>query len=206
MKILLISAGTSESGATERAVLEAKNALLISGAEVDVFYLREHTVAACCGCGACRTKEGCRIEDEATRLSKRLYLYDGFIFLTPTHFGGAHGGLKSLMGRLFYSKKGDFKNKPCGAVATSRRGGNMAALDEIQRFFYFAEAICVSGNYPAILHGTSLAEAQEDKEGLQSIRTLAKKLVWCAKCFETSRRLGILPPTDEEKLKTPFIR
>ncbi len=206
MKILLVNAGSSSEGATARAVEEARQSLLLGGAEIEILSLAKEKIACCTGCGACKKEGKCVISDIATDFAPTLAEFDGFIFFTPTHYAGATGTLKSFMGRIFYSSLDFLRQKPCGAVSVSRRGGNVTALEEITRFFSFAEIITVSGNYPAILHGTSYKEADCDKEGLQTIRTLTKNMMWVIKCLVYGKRVGILPPKKEEKIKTPFIR
>lgn len=206
MKILLISAGTHIHGATERAALEAERTIRQAGETCETFRLYTESTAACNGCGACKKSGSCIHADSAQRLADAVEDFDGYIFFSPVHYGGATGALKTAMGRLFFSRHSVLEYKPAAAVAVSRRGGNVTAVEEMTRFFSFASMPCVFGNYPAIIHGTGYAEAERDLEGLQTVRSVAENMVWLIRCIEAGRSMGIRHPTPEKKIKTDYIR
>ena len=137
MKILLVTAGTKDSGATERCVLEAEKEIKKLGCECEIFRLRPEPVTTCAGCGGCGKLGHCIHDDAATALGERVGAADGYIFFTPVHFGGAAGIMKAALGRVFVSKKSELEYKPASAVAVSRRGGNFTALEEISRLSLF---------------------------------------------------------------------
>ena len=206
MKILLVTAGTKDSGATERCVLEAEREIKKLGGESEIFRLRPEAVTSCSGCGGCKAKGRCIHEDAATALGDRVSGCDGYIFFTPVHFGGAAGIMKAALGRVFISKRADLEYKPASVVAVSRRGGNFTAIEEISRFFGFASMPYVPGNYPGVSHGSSGIEAEEDKEGLQTVRSIAANMTWLIKCINCAKDAGIDRPTPEPKIKTGFVR
>lgn len=206
MKVLLISAGTKKEGTTNRALEEAKSAICVSGGEYEVLNLYSTAIPSCSGCGWCRNGAGCVHNDIARTLAEMSRDFDAFIFFTPVHYGGASGVLKSALGRALYSRKAHFEHKPALSVAVSRRGGNFTAIEEINRFFLFANMTIVAGNYPPILHGSSAKEAEEDKEGLQSIRSAVSELLWISRCIEIGKKSGCLPFFSEEKIRTDYIR
>ena len=194
MKILLLSAGTKKHGATSRAVLEAEGTLLKLGAETETVEICDETIPSCSACGVCK-KTGCCVHKDSIRsLGDRLYSFDGFIFFTPVHYGGAAGSIKSALGRLFYSKKKSLEYKPASAVAIARRGGNISALEEITRFFSFASMPYVPGNYPGIIYGRNREEVQKDEEGLKTIRTICENMVWLICAIEAGTQSGIEHP------------
>ena len=193
MKILLISGSTKTGGATQRAVDEAASALKKNGVSYEIFNLYSELIATCTGCGACRMGDGCIYDDAATDLGKICADFDGYIFFTPVHYGGATGAIKAAMSRLFYSKKKCLEYKPAAAVAVSRRAGNVAALEEITRFFYFASMPIVTGIYPGVAYGTTKEEVGCDSEGLAAVRSIAENMVWLIQCIEAGRRVGINP-------------
>ena len=193
MKILLISAGTKENGATERAVREASDVLVKNGVNYDIFRLYTSAIQTCNGCGVCIVKNRCIHEDNATRLADIAADFDGYIFFTPVHYAGASGAMKSALARLFYSKKKSLEYKPAAAVAVSRRAGNVCATEEITRFFSFASMPCVSGNYPGVIYGTTDKEIEKDTEGLKTIRSIAENMIWLLRCIEAGKSIGIYP-------------
>ena len=194
MKILLISASTKANGSTERAVKEAINVFRENGIDCEKFNLYSASVKSCSGCGACRKTGRCVYEDEATRLSDMCADFDGYIFFSPVHYGGATGAMKAAMGRLFYSGKKHLEYKPAAAVAVSRRAGNITAIEEMARFFYFASMPIVSGSYPGVLYGTDEEEIARDTEGLGTVRSIAKNMIWLIRSINAGKSSGIFHP------------
>lgn len=194
MKILLISAGTKRKGATARAVAEIEKVLTKNDFEYGKFDLFTESISACCGCDVCRKGMPCIHNDKASDLANICSAYDGYIFFTPVHFGGASGTLKSALGRVFYQAKKSLAFKPAATVAVSRRSGNVTALEEINRFFTFNNMPIVTGNYPAIIYGTSFEEVDNDQEGLQTLRSLAENMIWILKTIEYGKKGGIFHP------------
>ena len=45
----------------------------------------------------------------------------------------------------------------------------------------------------------------QDKEGLQTMRTLGENMAWLLKCIDTGRKSGIPEPIYEQKVMTNFI-
>jgi multimeric flavodoxin WrbA len=206
IKILLVHSGTKPSGSTMRAVYEAESEFQRLGISSDVFWLGNEAVFSCRGCGACKKTGECFLKDAAYDLSMLVKDYDGFIFFTPVHYAGASGNMISALSRLFFSKKCDLQYKPAAATSVSRRGGNVSALEEIERYFHFADMPVISGNYPGIIHGTVGDEIECDLEGLQTVRSIARNMTWIMRCIEAARKCGIYPEPEEEKIKTSYIR
>ncbi len=46
----------------------------------------------------------------------------------------------------------------------------------------------------------------QDKEGLQTMRTLGDNMAWLLKCIGAGREQGIIFPQYEAKIRTNFIR
>ena len=57
-----------------------------------------------------------------------------------------------------------------------------------------------------MVHGRVAADAEQDAEGLQTMRNLARNMVWMLKCFELGRQQGIPYPETEWDSTTNFIR
>ena len=202
MKILLVSGGKNENGATARVMKEAENVILNGGGEAISFHLSSAPISPCNGCGACRSLGECVINDRAKDLISAARECDGYIFFTPVHYGGASGGLKAAMGRLFYSSKEFLKFKPGAAVAVARRGGNVSATEEINKFFYFMNMPIISGNYPGVVYGKSYADVERDAEGLQTVRSIAENMIWLLKCISAGENAGVRRPEGEKKIMT----
>lgn len=193
MKILLISAATKPNGATERAVSEAADVFKENGICYEKFNLYPKSIGSCSGCGVCRKEGRCVYNDEVTRLADMCSDFDGYIFFSPVHYGGAAGIMKAAMTRLFYSKKKHLEYKPAAAIAVSRRAGNITAIEEMTRFFTFASMPVVSGAYPGVLYGATKEELENDGEGLRTVRSIAENMIWLIRAIDAGKSVGIHP-------------
>lgn len=199
MRALLINGSPHADGTTHRALAEGATTLTQLGIEVSCYHLGEGATHCCQGCGYCRASGRCRYEDDGVnRLAELCRESDGLLLGTPVHYAGASGLIKCVMGRLCYSAAATLTGKPVGLLAVCRRSGGVTALEELASFLPLCGAVQVYGNYYAVVHGTTPAEAEADAEGLQSVRAMAYALA------NTLR--GRHTPFPEDKLRTPFIR
>lgn len=205
MKILFINSSPKQSGSTARAISHMETAIRAEGIESERIWLGREATLSCLGCGQCGRTGECFYPDVVNTIAKKARDCDGFVFASPVHYAGATGMLKAVMGRLFYSAKDAFRQKPAVAVAVGRRGGNVSALAEIEKFFTFNEMPIISGNYWCILHGTTPDEVDRDLEGVQTVTVAAKNLAYLVRCMEIARQNGCLPPPPVEKIRTNYI-
>ena len=49
-------------------------------------------------------------------------------------------------------------------------------------------------------------DAEQDLEGMQTMRQLARNMAWMLKCIEAGRNAGVQLPEHETPVKTNFIR
>ena len=49
-------------------------------------------------------------------------------------------------------------------------------------------------------------EASQDEEGMQTMRNLARNMIWMMRCFKLGRESGILYPETETDACTNFIK
>ena len=64
----------------------------------------------------------------------------------------------------------------------------------------------VSSQYWNMVHGNSRIEVLQDKEGMQTMRTLAHNMAWLLKCIEAGKEKGIeFNPMHEPRVHTNFI-
>ena len=112
------------------------------------------------------------------------------------------------MDRVFYSAGGydTFKYKPGAAIAVARRGGTTAVLDGINKYFGIAQMPVVGSTYWNTVHGLYGEEASQDEESMQTMRNLARNMIWMIRCFKLGRESGILYPETETDACTNFIK
>lgn len=60
--------------------------------------------------------------------------------------------------------------------------------------------------YWNMVHGLYAEEAPQDEEGMQTIRNLARNMVWLMRCFAEGKKHGVLYPQTETSACTNFIK
>ncbi len=207
MKVLLINGSPHPRGTTFAALGVVAEELGREGVETELFHIGTEPIRGCMACPVCAKKEKnrCRYQDTVNQALDRMEGADGVIFGTPVHYAAASGALTSFMDRFFYGQSG-LAYKPAAAVAVARRGGNIGAFDQINRYFPISGMPIVPSQYWNIVFGMNPEELQKDEEGLQILRTLAKNMAWMLRCIEAGRLAGITPPQPEPRLRTNFIR
>ena len=90
------------------------------------------------------------------------------------------------------------------SVVVARRGGCSATFDELNKYFTISGMPVASSQYWNSAHGSVPGQAQEDLEGLQTMRTLANNMVFLMRSIELGKeKYGL--PQQEEHLWTNFI-
>lgn len=207
MKVLMVNGSPHEKGCTFTALSEIAEELAKQGIESEIFWLGIQPVAGCIGCGACRREgNGCFRKDVVNCFAEKAADADGFIFGSPVHWASASGAITSFMDRLFFSAAGVLRGKPAACVASARRAGTTATLDQMMKYFYICGLPIVPSQYWAMVHGSTPEDVRKDEEGLQIMRTLARNLAWMMRCFEAGRKAGISFPAQEPVVRTNFIR
>ena len=128
------------------------------------------------------------------------------LFGSPVYYANASGQISSFLDRAFYSGSAAFAYKPGAAVASCRRAGTTATLDQLNKYFTINCMPVVSSQYWNMVHGNTPEEVVQDKEGLQIMRTLGSNMAWLLHCIQAGKEQGIALPEREPKEKTNFIR
>ena len=124
---------------------------------------------------------------------------------SPVYYASANGTLISLLDRLFYSSHFDKTMKVGASVAVARRGGCSATFDELNKYFTISGMPVASSQYWNSVHGAAKGEAEQDEEGLQTMRTLAKNMAFLIKSIALGKeKYGL--PEKEPHLFTNFVR
>lgn len=206
MKVLLVNGSPHKQGCTFTALTEVAGALEKNGIATEILWLGVKPVAGCIGCGKCLTTGRCFIHDAVNDVIARSGEFDGYVFGSPVHFASATGAITSFMDRLFYGRTALFAYKPAAAVASCRRAGSSAALDQLNKYFSISRMPIVSSQYWNMVHGTTPDEVRRDAEGMQIMRTLGADMAWLLRCIEAGRAVGVGLPEEEEAVRTNFIR
>lgn len=204
MKVLLINGSPNAKGNTYTALSEVAAALKVAGVESEIISIGVKAVQGCIGCHKCTELGRCVFKDDLyNTVCEKLKTADGLIVGSPVYYAGPNGSLCALLDRVFYSASPLLQHKPAAAVAVCRRGGASATFDRLNKYFTISHMPVVPSQYWNIVHGMWPGEAVHDKEGLQTMRTLARNMVWMLKNLAS----GAAPiPEQEEWEGTNFIR
>ncbi len=209
MKVLLINGSPKPKGCTYTALSIVAKELEENGIETEIFQVGSKPVRGCIGCGAC-AKMGlgkCQFDDDTVNAAiEACKTADAIIVGSPVHYASASGAITSFMDRLFYAGGSNLAYKPGAVVASCRRGGASATLDQINKYFGITNMPVVSSNYWNMVHGNTPEEVLKDEEGVQTMRILGKNMAWVLKALNIAKENGINPPEREEKIRTNYIR
>lgn len=206
MKVLMLNGSAKPNGNTARALREIGAQLAQEGVEFEIVELGGQPIRDCLGCGGC-AKGPCVFDDDGVNeFVEKARAADGFVFATPVYYAHPSGRILSFLDRVFYSGGDAFAYKPGAAVAVARRGGTTASVDALGKYFGISQMPQVGSTYWSIVHGRVPGEAEQDAEGMQTMRNLARNMAWMLKCMEAGKKAGISLPDTERGNVTNFIR
>ncbi|MBQ7330413.1 MAG: flavodoxin family protein, partial [Oscillospiraceae bacterium] len=89
-------------------------------------------------------------------------------------------------------------------VAIARRGGCSATFDQLNKYFTISGMPVASSQYWNSVHGGAPGEAEQDGEGLQTMRVLARNMVFLMRSIALGKeKFGL--PQQEKRITTNFI-
>lgn len=205
MKVLIINGSPRFDGNTSLAINEMSKVFHDENIDVDLYQIGGENIRGCIACGYCHKNGKCAFDDVVNELVARLHEADGVVIATPVYYASPNGSLISLLDRMFYSNNEDLTMKVGTSVVVARRGGASSSFDVLNKYFTISGMPIVSSYYWNSVHGLNKGEAAEDKEGLRTMRMLAKNMVFLMKSIELGKnKLGL--PLKEKKEYTNFIR
>jgi len=206
MRVLMLNGSSKSNGNTFAALTEIGKQLNEEEIEYEIFQIGGKPVRDCIGCGQC-TEDGCVFtDDDVNAFIAKAKEADGFVFGTPVYYAHPSGRILSFLDRVFYSSGDVFKFKPGAAISVARRGGSSASFDCLNKYFGIAEMPIPGSSYWNIVYGRNPGEAEQDLEGMQTMRNLAKNMAWMLKCFELGKNNGIELPDSRIEVRTNMIR
>lgn len=211
MKVMLVNGSPHAQGTTNRALDEVAKALEADGVEVGRFWVGAKPIAGCIGCGYCGKHEGeCVFGDVVNEFNHLAAEYDGFVFGTPVHYAASSGAIASFMDRSFYSQANGGVNlypmKPGAAIVVARRGGCSSTFDQLNKYFSIVQMPIITSSYWNMVYGTSAEDAEQDLEGLRTMRVLGHNMAYFLRCKEAADAAGVPLPPVEPPARTNFIR
>ncbi|MCM1003807.1 MAG: flavodoxin family protein [Candidatus Gastranaerophilales bacterium] len=205
MNILLINGSPHVNGNTACALKEMAKVFEENGVNYEIINVGQKDVRGCIACRKCYETGKCVFDDIVNETAPKFEKADGIVVASPVYYASANGTLVSFLQRLFFSTSFDKSMKVGASVAVARRGGCSATFDELNKFFTISNMPVASSQYWNSVHGREAGEAMQDEEGLQTMRVLARNMIFMIKSIELGKQTyGI--PEKEERVFTHYIR
>ena len=205
MKVLLLNGSPKLKGNTAAALEEMVKIFHQEGIETEIVQVGNRDIRGCVCCYHCKQNGKCVFDDLVNETAPKLQEADGLVIASPVYYAMGNGTLVSFVQRLFYSTMFDKSMKVGASVVVARRGGLSSTYDELNKFFGISGMPIASGQYWNSLHGGKPGEVEQDPEGMQGMRTLARNMAFLMKSIALGKAQYGLP--EKEKIAfTNFVR
>ena len=129
---------------------------------------------------------------------------DGIVIGSPVYYSSPNGSLLSLLDRVFYQAS-NLEYKVGASIVSCRRGGASSTFDMLNKYFLISNMPIAPSNYWNMIHGSKAEDIYKDEEGIQTLKILARNMIFLMKSIKLGLDSG-LKPTLESKIKTNYIR
>ena len=206
MKVLLINGSPHGKGNTAIALNEMIKIFDAEGVETELIHIGHKVIRGCIGCGNCFKLHRCVFDDVVNEVAPKFIEAEGFVVGTPVYYGSPNATTLAFLDRLFYSTFANDKTLKVGAgVVVCRRGGATSSFDVLNKYFGMSGMTIAGSQYWNMVYGLNPGEANQDLEGLQTMRTLARNMTFLMKSIALGKeQFGL--PAKEEWIHTHFIR
>lgn len=205
MKVLMLNGSPRIDGNTTIALKEMEKEFLKEKIEVEIIQVGNLAIRGCIACNYCYKNDKCGINDIVNEISEKFKTADALVVASPVYYASANGTLISCLDRLFYSSHFDKRTKVGANVVVARRGGCSSTFDELNKYFSISGMPIATSQYWNSVHGRKVGEATQDLEGLQTMRTLAKNMIFLMKSISLGVQEFGLPEVEKPE-HTNFIK
>ena len=187
MKVILLNGSRREKGCTYTALSVVADTLKENGIDAEIVHA---------------------VPDDATvdAVAEKMKAADGLVIGSPVYWASPSGEIISFMDKLAGKAGAALTHKVGATVASARRAGTTATLDVLNKYLAYHQMVSVASNYWPMVHGNTPEEVRQDAEGMQTMRNLARNLLWMVQCIQAGKAAGLQPPQAESEARTNFIR
>ena len=186
-KVLLLNGSPHPNGCTAAALQEMIRVFEAEGVETELIQVGNKDIRGCIACGSCGKTGKCVFDDLVNEVAPKFEAADGLVVGSPVYYGSPNGTILSFMDRLFYSTPFSKHLKVGAAVVSCRRGGNTASFDVLNKYFTISSMPIAASTYWNQVHGFTAADVAKDKEGLQTMRNLARNMAFMIKAIADAK-------------------
>ena len=205
MKVLMINGSPHAKGNTYTALHEMEKIFAENCIDTEIVHIGNQAMRGCIACYSCAKNGKCVFNDIVNEMAPKFEACDGLVIGSPVYYASANATLIAFLDRLFYSTHFDKTMKVGASVVAARRGGLSSTFDELNKYFTITGMPVASSQYWNSIHGRKPGEAQQDAEGLQTMRTLARNMTFLMKSIALGKKAYGLPEKEPFE-RTNFIR
>ena len=212
MKVLMLNGSFNPDGSTSAGLEIMAKTFAEEGVETEIVTVGGKPIADCIACGKCAELKRCVFANDAVNdFAEKAKTSDGFVFGSPVYYAHPSGRIQSFLDRLFFStmnadRYASLRHKPCASIVVARRAGTSASFDVLNKYAGISQMIVVGSTYWNEFHALTKEDIPGDPEGLQTLRNLARNMVYVMRCLKAGRDAGIREPENESAVLTNFVR
>ena len=206
MRVLMINGSPDPKGCIATALAIAAEEFAAAGVECEQVQVGNKDIRGCIACGRCSELGRCVFDNDlVNETAPKLDAADGLIIGSPVYYGNPNGTVLSFMQRLLYSSNLDLRMKVGASIVSCRRGGNSATFEALNQFFGISGMPTVPSTYWNDVHGRTGEDVYKDEEGVQTMRNLARNMVFMMRAIADGRDAYGIPERNKE-IFTNFVR
>jgi multimeric flavodoxin WrbA len=187
IKVVAFNGSPRRGGNTAILLRYVLKELEAEGIETELVELAGEKIPGCRACQACsklKNRRCTQTGDIVNDSIEKMAAADGILLGSPTYYANITPELAALMHRAFYvaaANGGLFRRKVGAGVAVARRAGAIPAFDALNHFFLISQMIVPGSSYWNVGYGREKGEAEQDEEGIRTMRTLGQNMAWLLK-------------------------
>ena len=195
-KVLLLNGSPKANGCTAAALREMISVFEAEGIETELVHVGNKNIRGCVACGSCEKKGRCVFDDLVNEVAEKFRDADGLVVGSPVYYASPNGTVLSFLDRLFYSTPFSKHMKVGAAVVSARRGGNTASFDVLNKYFSISGMPVATSTYWNQVHGFTAEDVAKDREGLQTMRNLARNMAFMIRAIADAKEKYGLPEVE----------
>lgn len=205
MKVMMVNGSPKPKGNTAAALEEMRKIFEAAGVETEMVHVGNKPIRGCIACQKCSETGKCVFDDLVNETAPLFEECDGLVVGTPVYYASANATVIAYLDRLFFSTHFDKTMKVGASVVVSRRGGSSSTFDEMNKYFTISGMPVAPSQYWNMVYGLEPGDAAKDAEGMQTMRTLARNMVFLMQSIALGKeKYGL--PEKEPWTPTHFIR
>ena len=205
MKVMMVNGSPRTQGNTAAALEEMRKVFDAAGVETELVNIGLKPIRGCIACQKCSQTGKCVFDDVVNETAPIFEECDGLVVGTPVYYASANATTIAYLDRLFYSTHFDKTMKVGASVVVSRRGGSSSTFDEVNKYFSISGMPIAPSQYWNMVYGLEPGDAAKDEEGMQTMRTLARNMIFLMQSIALGQeKYGL--PEKEPWTPTHFIR